>query len=141
MVGVFRLEPQLPAGAMKTYQVIAPKATHFRNATCAEIYCSNYLNGWKTEIDESSELGQKQAYYIRNSSGRHYKEDRSVAAGLTIFVFEAGQQCFSQHQVRLDKPEIYLVKGGDWRGNPAGIETKKHSSPDDWVDDFANHQD
>jgi len=136
----FRLQPQLPAGSMKTYQVLAPKATHFRRATCAEVDCANYLNGWKTPIDESTDLGKKQAHYIRNSQGRHFTEDRNIAPGITMFIFEAGQTCFSEHQVRLDKPEIYLVKGGDWRGNPTGMK-REHVNAGDWVDDFANHQD
>lgn len=141
MPRVFRLEPKLPAGVMQTYQVIAPLSTHFRPGTCAEVFCANYLNGWRTEIDESTDLGKQQAYYIRNNAGRHYTEDRNTQPGITVFVFEAGQTCFAQHQLRLDKPEIYLVKGGDWRGNPAGYETKQHSNANDWVDDFANHQD
>lgn len=136
----YRLDPQLPVGSMKTYQVVAPRSTHFREATCAEMNCPNYMHGWMTEIDESSELGQSQAYYIRNSSGRHFTENRNVRPGLTVFTFEAGQKCFSTHQTRLEKPEIFLVKGGDWRGNPTGMR-RQHANADDWVEDFAEHQD
>lgn len=136
-----RLEPQLPAGAMKTYQVIAPVETHYRRATCAEVECGHYINGWRTPIDESTDLGKRQAYYLRNNSGRHFTEDRNLMPGLTMFTFEAGQTCFSAHQVRLDKPEVYLVKGGDWRGNPAGTKSKQHANAADWVEDFSKHQD
>lgn len=135
-----RIKPQLPAEAMKTYQVLAPKTTHFAPCPCSAAGCAHYLNGWKTAIDESTDLGKQQAYYIRNQSGRSYTEDRNIAPGLTVFVFEAGQNCFKDHERRLDKPEIYLVKGGDWRGNPRG-EKRQHNSAADWVDDFSEHQD
>lgn len=135
-----RVDPKLPVGAMQTFQVLAPKATHFRQATCAEIDCPHYLHGWRTTIDESTELGQQQAWYVRNQSGRRFTEDRDQAPGLTTFTFEAGQRCFGQHQVRLDKPELFIVRDGDWRGNPSG-RRRQHANADDWVDDFANHQD
>ena len=136
-----RMQPQLPADAMKTYSVSAPRATHFRRASCSEVECANQASGWKTAIDESTDLGKQQAFYIRNRQSRHFTEDRNQQPGLTVFTFEAGQECFAGHEVRIDKPEIYLVKGGDWRGNPRGLQTVKHASAADWVDDFANHQD
>lgn len=141
MVEVFRIPARLPVGAMKTYALKQPAATHFRRATCAEVDCDLHLNGWKTEIDESTELGQSQAYYIRNSSGRRYVEDRNIRPGMTVFTFEAGQTCFGsiRHQVSLERPPLYVVRGGDWRGNPDGS-VRTHANGDDWVDDFANHQ-
>jgi hypothetical protein len=42
--------------------------------------------------------------------------------------------------VPLERPELYVVRGGDWRGNPRG-EVRRHSGPDSWVNDFAEHQD
>jgi hypothetical protein len=134
-----RLPPKLPVGNMQTYQILAPRATHFRPATCAEVDCQHYLAGWKSVIDESTDLGKSQAYFIRNQSGRHFREERNAAPGVTIFIFEAGQKCFSNHELRLDRPELYLVKGGDWRGNPTGFK-RQHVNAEDWVDDFANHQ-
>lgn len=135
----FRVEPALPVQAVQTYAIVAPEATHFRPATCAEVDCPNHLGGWATIIDEADDLGQQQAYYIRNQSGRRYTEDRNQAPGLTVFLFEAGQDCFARHQLRLDRPEIFLVRDGDHRGNPTG-NGRKHANADDWVDDFANNQ-
>jgi len=131
-----RIQPAGPAQAYRTFQVLAPFSTHFRPATCAEIDCPAYLNGWNTVIDESADLGKTQAHYIRNQSGRRYTEVREAA--LTTFTFEAGQECFREHQARMDRPEIYLVKDGDWRmsQNP-----RRHANADDWLDDFSNHQD
>ncbi len=134
-----RITPNLPPSAYRTFQITSPIATHWRPATCEEVDCPNFLNGWKSAIDESVELGQRQAYYIRKHSGRKYTEDRESQPGLTVFVFEAGQACFSasQHKAPLGRPEHYLVKGGDWRGNPAGTPTRKHSKPEHWVEDMA----
>jgi hypothetical protein len=123
---------------MKTYEIKAPVTTHFRIGTCAEAQCRAHVNGWRTAVDESTDLGRGQAHYIRHSSGRKYVESRTED-GLTAFEFEAGQTCFRQHQVRIERPELFVVREGDWRGNPRGF-VRRHNNADDWVDDFANHQ-
>ncbi|MET8987759.1 hypothetical protein ABZW49_20120 [Nonomuraea wenchangensis] len=133
-----RITPALPVQAFQTYQVVAPPATHWRAATCAEADCPAYLHGWRSVIDERTDLGQKQAHYIRRESGRRFAEDRDPA-GLTVFAFEAGQRCFAPHQVRTARPEVYLVRGGDWRGNPTG-QVRRHANAEDWVEDFQEHQ-
>jgi len=134
-----RITPNMPVEAYKTYRIVSPQATHFRTATCAEVDCAAYLNGWQSVIDESTPEGQERAYYIRRQSGRGFTEARNGA--LTVFTFEAGQPCFarSEHQVRLDRPELYLVADGDWRGNPTGRQ-RTHQNAADWVDDFGEHQ-
>lgn len=134
----FRLNPRMPVGAYKTYQVSAPVATHTRAATCDEAGCQQHTNGWVSPIDERTELGRQQAWYIRNESGRRFREDRDQLPGVTMFVFEPGQQCFAEHRVPLDRPALYVVRGGDWRGNPTGDIVRR--KPDEWVDDFATHQ-
>lgn len=134
-----RIQPRLPVQAVKTYQVLTPVHTHFRAATCAEVDCPQHLHGWQTPIDESTELGQQQAWYIRNQSGRRYTENRDLLPGVTVFAFQAGQRCFAQHKARLDRPELFLVRDGDWRGNPTGNK-RQHTRPEDWVEDFATNQ-
>lgn len=134
-----RLEPKLPAHAMKTYSIVAPVESHFKKATCAEVGCQNYERGWKTEVDERSTLGQKQAQYIRSESGRHYTETRGEN-GVTTFTFEAGQRCFTVHQKRIDRPELYVVRDGDWRGNPRRTDVTIHKDASSWTDDFKTHQ-
>lgn len=137
---VYRPDPALPASAMKTYGIVAPKSTHFRPATCEEVDCSAYLNGWKTVIDESTELGQSQAHYIRTESGRRFHRDPVNSDGPVTYLFEAGQRCFAQHELRLDRPEVYVVRDGDWRGNPRGTNPLIHKDPQAWIDDFGEHQ-
>lgn len=136
-----RIEPAMPAAAYKTYAIVAPRSTHWVAATCAEAECAHHLYGWQSVIDETSELGQRQAYYIRKVSGRAYREERRPD-GLTTFTFEAGQPCFNaaKHRRRLDRPELYIVRDGDHRGNPRGTAPRQHVRAQDWVEDFAEHQ-
>jgi hypothetical protein len=137
MMQPFRIEPIAPVAAYKTYSLSAPPSTHRRPARCDEAGCDAYQRGWITRCDEVTELGERQAHYIRKLSGRRYTEQRT-SVGLTIFTFEAGQQCFDTHTVPLDREPIYVVRDGDWRGNPSG--RRRVLRAEDWLDDFGNHQ-
>lgn len=199
-MSAFRLDPQLPASAMKSYVIAAPRSSHFRAATCAEVECRHYRNGWETVIDESTDDGRAQADYIRTASGRAFREKgggwvvnpspdalvdmtmvdtwtkpiapldvevvfyshndtrrhirRTLPSGevqfqvhdffpsRTTFVFAAGQTCFrsDEHVVRIERPEIFLVRDGDHRGNPRGTQPRIYTTPEAWVDDFGEHQ-
>lgn len=134
-----RIEPAMPAGAYKTYQIIAPLSTHWRNATCEEAGCERFVQGWMTVVDESTELGRQQAHYIRHDQTRHAVEEKDEA-GLTVFTFTNGQHCFGSHRVRVEREEIFVERGGDWRGNPSG-DRRQHVRPADWLDSFTGHQD
>jgi hypothetical protein len=133
-----RVPPNMPVGAYQTYRIASPLATHWRTGTCAEADCEQYENGWQSTIDETTVLGQRQAHYIRRESGRGFTERREGM--LTVFAFTAGQQCFAEHKVPVGRPELYLVRDGDWRGNPTG-RTRQHSDAQAWIDDFGEHQD
>ena len=135
-----RIEPTLAPEHMQTFQVESPIPTHTRPATCEEADCQAYLNGWRMKLDLGTPLGQKQAYYIKHDSGRSYKviEQRD---GLVVLEFAPNQDCFAQHRVRIDRPEIYRVKGGDFRGNPLKTVTRVHKKPEFWVEEFAENQD
>lgn len=139
MQELFRIMPNMDPQDYKTYQIVSPTETHYREAKCQEVDCSNYREGWKTVIDEATDLGKQQAYYIRNRSGRKYRENRT--AGITEFIFYSEQQCFANHQVPNGRPELYLVKEGDFRGNPRGTDPIIHSDARFWLEDFAEHQD
>lgn len=136
-----RLNPGLPSHAYKTYQVVAPLSTHFRPATCQEVECPAMINGWRTVVDESTPLGAKQAHYIRTVSRRSFREDKDLGvSSMTSFVFAPGQLCFAQHKLRTGRPEVYLVRDGDHRGNPRGTQPRRHTRAEDWVEDFNEHQ-
>lgn len=142
----------------KTYRVSQPIATHFREASCMEVNCAQLENGWLSAIDEGTNLGQAQAYYIRKESGRrfteyravphertndvgetYYEYERSASGPITVFIFPPGQKCFAQHKVSLDRPSKFTVRDGNVAGNPRGTPAVARNARD-WVDDFANHQ-
>lgn len=135
-----RIVPTIGAENYQTFQIKAPVSTHWRPATCEEVDCANAEFGWKSVIDESTDLGKQQAHYIRKLSGRKFREQR-LETGLTEFLFASGQPCFAQHKTRLDRQELYIVKGGDWRGNPRRTPQRQHTKPEHWVEEFAEHQD
>lgn len=135
----FHLEPAAPAAAYKTYALVRPQGTHVKTASCVDVDCPQYWHGWVTEVDETSTLGQMQAHYIRSESRRLFVEERT-REGFTRFTFEAGQVCFAEHQVAVERDPVFIVRGGDWRGDPLGEPARRHTSAQDWVEDFAEHQ-
>jgi len=134
---VFRQQPKMPVSSYKTYQIAMPEPSHTRAASCVEVDCDVQQTGWVSIIDEATPLGQKQAHYIRRLSGRHF--DEGARDVLTLFTFPPGQECFDEHRVSVDREAFYVVRGGDWRGNPTGVR-RFHDSGDHWVEDFAGHQ-
>jgi hypothetical protein len=130
-----RIQPLLPVQAYKTYGIAAPRATHSRPATCAEVNCPAWKNGWKTIVPSVG----VQADYIRGKThGRHYTEN-SAPGGLAEFVFPPGQPCFrsSQHTTTLHREPIFTLRGGDWRGQTSA---PLRMRSEDWLDSFATNQ-
>lgn len=107
--------------------------------SCEQADCELSQKGFKTVVDESTDLGQGQAHYIRKVSGRRFQEERQPD-GLTAFTFPAGQPCFQTHTATVDRLERFYVRRGDARGNPTG-EVRRHARAEDWVEDFAENQD
>lgn len=137
MPQAFRLTPAGRPEQYKTYSILSPVSTHTRQVECSEVECEAHANGWVSRVDVSTDLGIRQAVYIRKSSGRVFKATQEGT--IISFTFPAGQRCFAEHRVGIDRPPLYLVRGGDWRGNPHRIPVVEHK-PEDWVDDFATHQ-
>lgn len=131
---VNRIEPTFPVGAYQTYR-IRRQPDRWQRAACESVDCAAWRNGWETTVDERTDLGMSQAAYIRQKSGRTFRELRT-GDGLTVFRFESGQRCFAEHRTR---PELYVVRAGDWRGNPTGW-ARRHERAADWVEDFGEHQ-
>jgi len=136
-VSVNRITPALPPTSMQTFAVQAPLTSkrHWRKATCHEVNCRHWREGWATVLDESITKQHGVAQYIRNFSGRRFRETRADD-GRTLFTFAAGQTCFNSdsHTMRdQDVPPIYLARGGDWRID-RDVRTTVHSGPDPWLD-------
>ena len=123
----------LAPGAYKTYSITQQPDVLVR-AACEQVGCAAWQFGWESHIDESTQLGQQQAAYIRQRSGRTFREQRTEA-GVTVFRFESGQRCFAEHRTR---PELYAVRGGDHREVTGP--TRQHARAADWVEDFGEHQ-
>lgn len=129
----------IPTRAMQTFSIRAPKGG-LVPISCEDVECANYARGWKMVLDLNSELGQKQAYYIKHQSGRAYTVESQVD-GLVTLIFAPNQDCFEQHKVRNDLPEVFSIRGGDFRGNPLKTPTRVHKKPEFWLEEFAENQD
>lgn len=138
---VNRVAPLLPAHAMKTFEVRQPLATHFRPLSCDEAQCPHKAAGWITGFDVSQpgrwDAAQKYGQ-IATNRGLTFKVHR---VGDTVtFTFPAGQACLEGHRALLDdRPPLYIVRGGDWRGNPRG-ERRVHANAADFQDDWMESQ-
>lgn len=101
MSGIIIKPAFLPAQAFK---VAMPLATHWEAATCEEVDCIHYLNGWVTLLPADSDL-----IPTLKRSGRSFTEERG-ADGLVKFTFKAGQTCFrsSQHKQQSGRPALYI---------------------------------
>lgn len=132
-----RIEPQGRVQDYKTYQIVSPISTHWEPASCAQVDCPEYLNGWRVRIEG---LPAEMVHTAR-TAGRKFTE-LEVAPNEHWLVFEAGQPCFRAqlHRRLLDKQEIFIARDGDFRGNPTG-QVRRHTRPEFWVEDFAEHQD
>lgn len=138
-----RAMPAVPTHLMKTFSVINPIDTHFRPATCAEVDCEKYLNGWKVLIlDEADPVWIMRMEYMQNKltprCDRRYREYRDEH-GTLVFEFEAGQEFFDsaqhQHRVGVEREPLYVVRGGDWRANPTG-ERRVHTKADFFIEEL-----
>lgn len=135
MMTPFRIEPKMPVQSYKTYGLARPTRTHWRKATCAEVECPPYLHGWATTV-----LADSGDENIIRSSGRKWIRIEPLEGGFRRYVFGPGQQCFAaaRHRVQLERPGLFVVRDGDWRGNPTGY--RRLLTGQQWVEDFGEHQ-
>lgn len=143
MQDVNRITPALPVGAMQTYAIGSPIATHWRPATCAEVSCRAYVEGFSITIDPNTDLGKAQLAYVRSDLSRP-RPAREFVGELIRFTYPPGTKPFASpehdsHVLPLDRPEVFLRVPGDWRG--ATGPTLVYDRPDQWVDDFATNAD
>lgn len=113
---------------MTTPQMHWTVQNEMRQATCAEIGCLAYHQGWRIRVDA---LDGEDLHAMRVSGRRYRVVD--VAEGETYWVFEPGQPCFkaSTHQAPVEKPELYLVR------DVGGV--RRYDRGDQWADDCATH--
>ena len=109
--------------ATRDYLLRMPPDTQVR-AACEDVGCESWLYGWETHVDEGTDLGQRQAAYIRQSSGRTFTEHRSGA--VTVFRFASRQRCFAEHRTR---PARWLIRNGSVR----------EAGASEWFGDLGDH--
>src|ERR1051325_10467335 len=135
-----RVMPNMPVQNYKTYQLLRPGSTHYRPATCEEVDCEPFRQGWVTRLEKATQ--QEMVDLLRvtcQNTGRAFRE---IDEGTHLsFIFEAGQACFRavQHKVLLEREPLYVVRRGDWRADLGS--RRVHANGTDWGDDFAPHQD
>ena len=108
-----------------------PLRTHWRPATCEEMDCPHYLNGWRTILP----VDDPRADYIRHRSGRSFKEKRN--GDMVEFTFSAGQTCFSaaDHKRLIGRPDVFE------RVPRLGAPALVHARPEDWVENMEEELD
>lgn len=132
-----RIEPKVGPEHFKTYRLVAPTRTHRKPATCAQVDCAKRREGFRATFDVSTVAGRAHAMTVERSNRRR---TFTVSGPLVTYVFPAGQDCFDAHTVPLEREPLYLVQGGDHRGNPRSVRRTTHRNGDDWVSDFGEHQ-
>jgi hypothetical protein len=139
---ITRVVPRAGPEHYRSFSMRAPLDSHWRPATCEEVECEAYRSGWVTTVDTSDALGQRRYHFITHDPTRRHSMQH-VGDSLFKFVFGPGQECFNSHTHRapIGRPALLLVGDGDWRGNPRGTPVRQHTSVDDFVDEFSNHQD
>lgn len=132
-----RIQPNGRVQDYKTYQIVSPLNTHWESATCKEVDCPDYLKGWKLRVEGIP----PEMLHAARTCGRRFTE-LDVTENEHWLIFEAGQPCFRAHEHRrlLDKQEIFVVRDGDFRGNPTG-NVRKHTRPEFWVEEMSENLD
>ena len=133
--------PNMDPHEYQTFSLRRPRRTHWRSATCEEADCEAYRTGWVTTVDLSTDLGQRQYHFITHDRERKPSMQKIIDT-LVKFVYGPGFRCFgTKHKVSIDRPPVFLVLGGDWRGNPRAIPTRTHTKGELWVEQFEENLD
>lgn len=109
------------------YGAASPPATHRRKATCEEVRCEAFLDGFYMELDPDT-FGNQVLYLRSKQHGRRFTEER-LEDGRIRFNFPAGQECFEstagRHTVPNERAPFYtqarshgrrLLEGDQWIG-------------------------
>jgi len=110
------------------YQITWNKDTHFRRATCEEVDCTQFLNGWVTNVI----IGSPQDQYIRQDKSRKSVAVKVDEANIEYY-YESGQQCFRTHSVKIDRAPFFTV---NQPGKETGRLHRANIDFDEWTDRF-----
>ncbi len=132
-----RASPKLEVAKMVTYAVKSPRSTHTRPGTCEAARCKAFRIGFRLTLPANSDRIAHAKQFIKGELDgikRSFTLERD--GNLVHLWFPKGTPCTraTKHRVSLQRPELYVVRGGDWRGNTGTI--RKHKVADHWVEDF-----
>ena len=136
-----RLVSKVPPEHYKTYSWSRPLRTHWRKATCEEVLCDDFVNGFMLTIDISTKLGAKQYDYVSHDRERSYTIDRE---GLYLyhFIYPPGTRGFAgekhDHRLPVGREPLLFVRAGDWRRYLSP--PHQHAYVDDWIEDMSENQ-
>ena len=115
---------------MGRYSASWPLQTHWMAASCKEVDCPHFIEGWKTVVPDDS----PQAAYIRHDKTRHHQEYR-VDDGDIAFVFPSGQRCYNSpnHRRKLERGPWLTINSPSY--NPFALERYAVDSIE-WMEKF-----
>lgn len=101
--------------------------------------CHWHQKGFEISTDTSTDIGIARAQYLTRHAGRRFTRIDIPGSTVVVFQFPAGQQCFTEHYLPLEREAFYSTRIGDDRipGTPGN---RRLWTRDDWLDNFANHQ-
>lgn len=135
-----RPTPGVSVDRMLTYGVKSPRSTHTKPATCEEYGCLafNSKTGWTITLPVGSDRIEHVKQLMRGELDGIRRLTAKVTrdGDLVHIVFPQGTPCTraTRHRVTLNRPELYVVRGGDWRGSTGVI--RRHTKPEHWVEDM-----
>lgn len=143
---VQRFKPTLPVEKMQTYKISRPPATHTRPATCAEVDCPDFVKGYTVRLprgDDRIVLLRRAADGWVDGFKREMCEVTGIDSAEQEFLFNPGSPCLkaTTHRCTLDRPEIYVVREGDWRNARTARLIRRHQRPEHWVEDMQENLD
>lgn len=130
---MFRLDPAGPPQAYRSVSFTRPLTRDFwRRATCEEVDCEHYLNGWATTVMP----GSADEAAIRGA-GRRWARTEPVEGGFIRYVFAPGTTCFRAgvHRVPVEREPIWHSRNGDFRADCGGHLV--HTRVEHWVEELA----
>lgn len=136
---ITRAQPLMATQNYRTFAIRSPLSTHHRRATCVEVECPDYQNGWYLKLEGLPE----ELRYIATHSGKRYTQGEVMLPTGEVFqalIFEAGQACFNAptHTVPLGRPEFFFAGRGDYRSF-SHRKAQQFDKAEHFVESFEEH--
>lgn len=126
--------PKVGPENRRTFMLRDRPAEKARRVPCGPHNCRYHRDGFVVRLAATDAA---RLHHVRSDRSRRHVE-LAPDGEVVVFRFEAGQQCYGEHWDHTDT--LYLVRGGDWRGNPRG-DGRAHVRAADWVEDMSEQLD